>query len=272
MKKVNLILFILIGYVLSACSTINHPQEDFSYFHHTASFDIAKVSHYNIAILGIIDETNSLTATEKEQFTYSVYQSFVTEVEEDNLITTEELVADISIEKYQQIVAAAKVNDINQISQVMTGADNQTSRYLLVVKLTDSRDLYKGSYSDDSFFSTNSCSTSGWAVGVTMTIIDTRTATEVWGGHLDKQDKQQYCNDDGEFINDRKHHRRNHHNDKELLAALLIVYAVIIIAEEMTKEQENEEEASSTLTNNTQLSIFKETVQDFSEQLPSFFR
>ena len=267
MKQVNLILFILIGYVLSACSTLNNPQDKFRYFYHAASFDIAKVSHYNIALLGIIDETNSLTATEKEQFTHSVYQSFVNEVEDDNLITTEDLVADISIGNYKQLVAAAKVNDISHMSQLMTEANTQTSRYLLIVRLTDSRDLNKDSYfEDNSFFSSNSCSTSGWAVGLTMTIIDTQTATEVWAGHLDKKDKQQHCNDNNDDYYD--HDKRGHNDDKALLATLLVMFAVILIAEEINAK----EESSITSVGNAQLSVFKEAVHDFSEQLPSFYR
>jgi len=270
MKIFKLTSFLIIAFALSACSSIGKEQNKFTYFHQQDDFDIAKISHYNIGIVGIIDDTNTLTPVEKEQFTYAAYQSFVNEVEDDNLFTTEDLVADIGIKNYQKVYSAAKVNDTASISQLISGlaVENSTSRYLLIMRLTEVRDLYKeGYYDQNSFFSNSSCNSSGWALGLTMTIIDTQNGTEVWGGHLNKKDKQEYCNDNDDYddIHHGRHHRIDKHDKDSFWAGLLVLLAVAVIAEELSDDEPKE------ANSNEKLSLFRATVNEFSQELPSFY-
>ena len=269
MKFINLVVFLILGLILTACSSMSTPREKFTFFHHQADFDIAKISHYNIAIVGLIDDTQTLTPIEKEQFTYAVYQAFVNEVEDDNLFQTEELVANIGIKNYQTLYAAAKINDTANIAQVMSipQASKANSRYLLILRLTELRDLHKeGGFDNNFFFSSNSCGASGWALGLTMTIIDTQTESEVWGGHLNKKDKQEYCQDDDDYFYDNSHHARESGDKNSFLIGLFVLLAVAVIADEIS-DNDHEEGAM----NNDKLSLFKNAVNDFRKELPTFY-
>lgn len=262
MKSINTLSAIVLVMILSACSSMNKPYHKFTYFHADEQFNIASLGLYKVGVIALIDDTKTLDGETKRTLTNDVYRIFAKRVDGENLIDTEELATHLGIEKYQRIQQAAKKNLLSQVSELYNQADTQPARYLLLVRLTDSRDLGKDvHHSNDVFFASNDCANYGWALGLTMTIIDTSTSREVWGGHLNKDNKSQYCEDDDDFYDDDSSDKAN---GESLLAALAIMLVVSAIVDEA-----NDDEAS--LTKIGLKPLFTEAVSDFAHELPSIY-
>lgn len=259
-KLIALMLVVL----CSACSSIGNSQKKFSHFHHAEQFNIASLGLYKVGIVALIDDTNSLTANERQQLTHEVFRTFGKEVEAENLVQTEELATHMGVENYQRLVQYAKAQDIQSLIQTYNQSDYPPSRYLLIMRLTDSRDLDKdNTLANDVFFNTNRCNTYGWALGLSMSIIDTVDATEVWGGHLNKDNKSQHCDDDNDFF-DIDDDRSDKKNAESALAALALILVVSAIAEEMNQDD-------TVVVRRGLTPLFKDAVKDFAKELPNIY-
>lgn len=246
-------------FLLSACSSINKPNKIFSYFHQQDDFNIALISLHNIAILGIIDDTLTLKPNEKQKLTEQIFNAFADRVDAENLIDTRTLAEQIGVSKYQQLQHAAKKNQLELMSQLMTSSTD-TSRYLLTVRLTENTDHASTNFFDD-------CTRYGRLVGLTMIILDTQTNQLVWDGHASRNNKNTYCDDDSWNTHDnRDNNRNNDHNNKatELLALIFVGLIVSSIIDER-------QSAKDSLNKNDLTTAFAQVVNDFTNRLPSFY-
>ena len=254
-------MMILLTMLCSACSSFQDSKRKFSHFHHQEQFNIAALGLYRVAVVGLIDETNKLSPNEKQQLSEHIYSIFGKRVGLEHLIPTEEFAQQIGVNNYQQIYQLAKQQDSQNIINSYQHLPDQPARYILVSRLTHSRDLFKDDYAYHDWNFSNRCNTNGWAIGLTMTIIDTADGTEVWGGHLNKDNKSKHCEDDNNdfFYDDDKK------SDKEdALAALAIILVASAIADSI--EQNNAPGPQRQMT-----PIFRAAVKDFAKELPSIY-
>ena len=247
---------LIITLALSACSSRYDKSLGNNYFHQQESFNIALISLHKISILGLIDTTQSLTPKEKQKYTELIFNAFAHHVDAENLIATENFAKKIGITNYQNLVHAAKQNNITDISAIMDQA-SEANRYVLISYLTNKTDYgNQGAWQD--------CSTYGYAVGLTLKIVDKQTNTLVWDGHLDKHNKVNACDNDDDFSLHPRH--KNDDDDvneaKAFLAIALITLAVTAIVDENN---------SANLAANDFSAVFSQTVNDLAQKLPSFY-
>lgn len=261
MRTSPTIIAVLLCMLCSACASFQDSKKKFSHFHHQEQFNIAALGLYRVGIVGIIDDTKKLSAKEKQQLSENIYAIFGKRVGLENLIPTEELAQQVGVNNYQQIFQLAKQQDTQNIINSYQHMDAQPARYLLVSRLTRNQDLYKDDYAHTTFSFDNRCNTHGWAIGLTMTIIDTADGTEVWGGHLNKDNKSKHCEDDNDdfFYDDDKRSDKN-----DVLAGLAILLVASAIADTIDQNQDDGPKHQMT-------PMFREAVKDFAKELPSIY-
>ncbi len=260
------LLIVSFAVLLSACASFNPPNKTFSYFHQQEQFNIALISLHKISILGLIDQTKSLTAQKKQQLTNYVFNAFADRVDAENLTSSEDLALQIGRLEYKKLRQAAKQNNSLELSKIMA-SNSQMSRYLLTIQLTENSDLGNNNTQPSvDFFNSNNCSRYGRAIGLTMTIIDSKTNSEVWGGHINKANQTSYCDDDHNWdghdnsdIND-----SDSHDLKSALAALLVVFAISAMVD-------SQSDRSTNLSSTELMPTFQQAVNDFAIKLPSFY-
>jgi|GEM_PF-1940390 len=263
MRTIHKLLALMLVITCSACSSLGKSKDKFSYFHHQEDFNIATLGLHKVGILGLIDDTGTLSGKEKEQLTHEVYRIFAKRVDGENLVDTQELANHLGIDSYQQTAQAAKQGTNQEIANAFNGGESQPSRYLLVMRLTDSRDL--GADIDrqrDILFSARHCNDYGWALGLTMSIIDTTDGNQVWGGHINKDNKSRHCEDDHHYFDVDDDSDKD--DAKSALAALAVIFVVSAIVDDV-----NDDKAS--LTRNDFKPLFTEVVHDFAQVLPSIY-
>jgi hypothetical protein len=259
-KQCGYLLAIITSVLLvGGCSSLGAAKPEFSYFHQQDSFNIAGISLHKISILGLIDDSGTLTPKQKEQMSQIIYTSFARQVDFDSLVNTESFAESLGIEQYQLLKQAAEQNQSEQISQIMQ-RDQQLSRYLLISRLTDSSNYNEQQtlvhrYQD--------CTRYGHSLGLTMTIIDTQTNIEVWAGHLNKSSKVNYCDDDDDYSISSDDDDR-HASGKQVLAGIFIWLLLDAIVD-------SSHDSSDKLASNDFNSLFNQAVEQFAQRLPSFF-
>jgi len=258
MKIASLIHTTSLILLLSACSSINKPKDNFDYFNQQESFNIATISLHKINILGLIDDTKNISPKEKKQLTDQVFNAFAERVDAENLVKTENFAEQLGITHYQQLFIAAKENRIETMSQIMA-KNSVINRYLLTMHLTQNID-----HSDKNLVTDflSNCHYYGRSIGLTMSILDTQNSQIVWSGHLDKNNKNTQCDDDDDWQNHT--YRNNSVDGKELITGILVglIFTAII---------EDSNTAKETLTANELSPMFKQAVNDFAARLPSFY-
>jgi len=249
--KFSLLILII---TTSGCSSHANKNSN-NYFHQQESFNIARISLHKINILGIIDKTQLLSAKEKQQYTELIFNRFADRVDAENLVSTEDFAKQISIINYQRLVHAAKQNNISHISEIMSNV-KKPNRYVLISYLTNKTD-----YGSQAAW--QNCSAYGYAVGLTMKIVDSQTNTLVWDGHIDKQNKVNTCENDDDFFNHSQQNNKNNNDEdeaKSLLAVALISWAINAMVEN-----------DNNLASNDFKAIFTQTVDELAKHLPSFY-
>ena len=252
MKKFNQLLLLLCALSLLGCASV--PQNEFTYFSQKADFNIAQISVDKISIIGIIDDSKTLSNKQKQQVTQQVFNAFANRVDADNLIDTERLALQIGVNNYHQLKQLASNENFNQFAQLASQLN--TTRYLLIIRLTNNTD--HGAQQQLNGF-LDDCNYYGRSIGLTMRIIDRTNGAEIWGGHLNKSNKTNSCHNDISWGNSNSN--SNNNNEKESLAwlaALLVVSAI----------------TSDDASNNTLGGLdplFNETINKFAQKLPSFY-
>lgn len=255
LTKLSILIIVI---TLSGCSS-QHKRSNNNYFHQQESFNIALISLHKISILGLIDTTQSLSAKEKQKYTEFIFNAFAERVDAENLIATEDFAEQIGIANYQNLVHAAKQNNISDVSSIMHNS-NDANRYVLISYLTNKTDYgNQGTWQN--------CSTYGYAVGLTLKIVDSETNTLVWDSHLDKQNKVNACADDNDFeLYPQRQHDDDEDNDineaKTFLAIAFITLAINAIVDNGN---------NANLATNDFSAIFAQTVNSLAQRLPSFY-
>ena len=246
MKKLNYTLLSIVALTLLGCSSLK--KHDFTYFSQQADFNIAQIILDKISIIGVIDDSHSLSAQQQQQLTQNIFYTFAQQVDEENLINTEQLARQIGISNYQRLKQFALTENIEQLAEIANQLN--TTRYLLIIRLTNNTDHGEqqkiNGFLDD-------CSYYGRSVGLTMKIIDRKNAAEIWGGHLNKSSKTNSCTNN--LTNN------NTENQREALAWLVTLLVVSAIAD------------NDSSNNNTGGfdPIFNEVINEFAQKLPSFY-
>jgi hypothetical protein len=241
---------LLTGLLLGGCSTT--VDNKFTYFNKKPDFNIAQISVNKIVIIGLIDDTKSLSAQQKQQATTIIFDTFANYVDSDSLIDTETLALQIGVQNYQTIYKAAQLEEIAQL--VNLAQQHNTGQYLLISRLTKNTD--HGAKAPLNGF-LNDCNHYGRSISLQMKLIDSNNGSEIWGGQLNKNGKKNNCNDD----DDKWRISHQEQDDKQALAWLMTLLVISAIS-----DNSNEDLASNSFN-----TIFSQAVNEFAQELPSFY-
>ncbi len=249
MKKFNYLFIYLYTLLLLGCASF--PNDDFTYFSQKADFNIAQISVDKISIIGILDDTKTLSSKQKQQVTQQVFTAFANRVDAENLIDTEQLALQIGTNYYHQLKQLANNENFSQFAQL--ASQLKTTRYLLIIRLTNNTD--HGAQQQLNGF-LDDCGYYGRSIGLTMRIIDRTNGAEIWGGHLNKSNKTNSCQNETVWGNN-----NNTNNEKESLAWL----ATLLIVSAITNDDENNSDIGDLDP------LFSEVINKFAQRLPSFY-
>jgi len=252
-SKLSVVALII---VITGCSSQYKKASNNDYFHQQDSFNIALISLHKISIVGLIDRTQTLTPKEKQKYSQYIFNAFANQVDSENLIATKSFAQQIGIANYQNLVHAAKENNIDKISELANKIPD-ANRYILLSYLTSKTD-----YGSQQAW--QNCNHYGYSAGLTMKIIDTQTNSFVWDGHVDKNSRVNVCDDnDDDIFSLNNDDRDNDKNEAKSFLALAFIGLVL--------DAISEERAQKSFASNDFDTVFKQSLNSLSKRLPSFY-
>ncbi len=252
LTKLSVIALII---VITGCSSQYKKAANNDYIHQQDSFNIALISLHKISIVGLIDRTQTLTPKEKQKYSQYIFNAFAKQVDSENLIATKSFAQQIGIANYQNLVRAAKENNIDKISELANTIPD-ANRYILFSYLTSKTD-----YGSQQAW--QSCNHYGYSAGLTMKIVDTQTNSFVWDGHVDKNNRVNVCDDNDDVFSSNNDNRDNDKDDAKSFLALAFIGLLL--------DAISEERAQKGFANSDFDSVFKQSLNSLSNQLPSFY-